>query len=251
MQKQRILVILSLCLSLEAIAQQNPAATSVNGANTDAKAIEIADKVMMAQGGKKNWDKTHFITWNFFGVRKLVWDKWSGNVRIDNLKDGSIALLNVNTMKGKILRNGTEIMQADSVEKYLKQAKSAWINDSYWLVMPFKMKDSGVTLKYLGEEKTEAGVVSAVLQMTFENVGDTPQNRYKVWVDKDKNLVTQWAYFAKADNEKPNFIMPWLNYQQQGKIMLSGDRGQRKLTDIQVFDKISKAVFTDFAKPTL
>jgi hypothetical protein len=251
MQKQRILVILSLCLSLEAIAQQNPAATSVNGANTDAKAIEIADKVMMAQGGKKNWDKTHFITWNFFGVRKLVWDKWSGNVRIDNLKDGSIALLNVNTMKGKILRNGTEIMQADSVEKYLKQAKSAWINDSYWLVMPFKMKDSGVTLKYLGEEKTEAGVVSAVLQMTFENVGDTPQNRYKVWVDKDKNFVTQWAYFAKADNEKPNFIMPWLNYQQQGKIMLSGDRGQRKLTDIQVFDKISKAVFTDFAKPTL
>lgn len=251
MQKQRILVILSLCLSLETIAQQNPAATSLNGANTDAKAIEIADKVMMAQGGKKNWDKTHFITWNFFGVRKLVWDKWSGNVRIDNLKDGSIALLNVNTMKGKILRNGSEIMQTDSVEKYLKQAKSAWINDSYWLVMPFKMKDSGVTLKYLGEEKTEAGIVSAVLQMTFENVGDTPQNRYKVWVDKDKNLVTQWAYFAKADNEKPNFIMPWLNYQQQGKIMLSGDRGQRKLTDIQVFDKISKAVFTDFAKPTL
>ena len=29
-----------------------------------------------------------------------------------------------------------------------------WINDLYWLVMPFKLKDSGVTLKCLGEDTT-------------------------------------------------------------------------------------------------
>ncbi|MEJ7675309.1 MAG: hypothetical protein WKF59_22035 [Chitinophagaceae bacterium] len=33
--------------------------------DSDAKAIKIATDVMKASGGKKNWDATHFIAWNF------------------------------------------------------------------------------------------------------------------------------------------------------------------------------------------
>ncbi len=63
--------------------------------DSDAKAIKIADEVMKASGGKKNWDATHFISWNFFGSRKLIWDKYTGNVRIENVKNDTKILIPV------------------------------------------------------------------------------------------------------------------------------------------------------------
>jgi hypothetical protein len=216
---------------------------------SDVKAIEIADKVMAAMGGKKAWDETRHITWNFFGARTLTWDKWTGNVRIDFPKDKSVILMNINTDAGKVFKYGTEQTAADSVKKYMKAGKGAWINDSYWLTMPFKLKDNGVTLKYLGEDKTEAGKEAYLLQMTFKEVGNTPNNMYKVWVEKENNLLTQWAYFAKSTDEKPGFTRPWTEYKPYGKIILSGERGDRDLTEIKVFEALPESIYTDFKKP--
>lgn len=223
---------------------KNPAAEGFDAAGSDAKAVAIADEVMAAQGGRKAWDNTKFIRWNFFGNRKLTWNKWTGDVRVEGLKDGSVALVNLNTGKGRYFKNGAEYTQPDSLAKYLPRAKSAWINDSYWLVMPFKLKDSGLTLKYVGEEKTEAGAEADKLQLTFKNVGDTPQNKYYVWVDKSSHLVTQWAHYRKAEDEKPNFVLPWKDYQKMGNLLLSGDRGARKITEIEVLDNLPEATFT-------
>ncbi|MCU0324048.1 MAG: hypothetical protein MUF45_02180 [Spirosomaceae bacterium] len=216
---------------------------------SDPKAIELADKVMKALGGTKAWDNTRHITWNFFGSRRLVWDKWTGNVRVDNLRDGMTSLININTETGKIFKNGTEITQPDSVAKYVKRAKGAWINDSYWLVMPYKLRDDGVTLKYIGKEKTQDGKDAEVIQLTFKNVGNTPDNKYKVFIDPASNLVVQWQYFAKFTDEKPGFTLPWQNYKPYGKILLSGDRGERKLTDIKVFEALPDAIYQSFDKP--
>jgi len=226
----------------------NPAAEGFNAAASDAKAIALADAAMEAMGGRKNWDKTHFITWNFFGNRRLTWDKWTGDVRVENLKNDQTVLLNVNNNIGRVMKNGQELTQPDSVAKYVKQAKSAWINDSYWLVMPFKLKDSGVTLKYIGGDKTEDGATADKVQLTFDSVGDTPQNKYYVWLSPETHLASQWAYYPKSDMDKPSFVLPWKNYKPYGKVLLSGDRGQRQLTDIQVFDKLPKSVFESFDK---
>lgn len=46
--------------------------------------------------------------------------------------------------------------------------------------MPYKLKDSGVTLKYKGEGQTEEGEPAQVLVLTFKDVGVTPQNKYEV-----------------------------------------------------------------------
>ncbi len=226
--------------------QGNPPMAGFNQAGSDKKATELADAVMAAQGGRQNWDKTRYITWNFFDSRKLLWDKATGNVRIEYLKEDMKVLLNVNSGEGQVYRNGTELTQPDSVAKYVTQGKEAWINDSYWLVMPFKLKDSGVTLKYQGEDTTEAGKAADVLQLTFENVGVTPENRYKIFVDKESNLVSQWAYFQQANDSVPAFVMPWQDYQTYGHIKLSGDRGKAKLTDIKVLDEVPEKAFTSF-----
>ncbi|AQG80171.1 hypothetical protein [Spirosoma montaniterrae] len=229
----------------------NPPAPGFDLAGSDAKAVQIADDVMAAMGGRKAWDETHLIAWNFFGFRKLVWDKWSGNVRVDNLRDDQTVLLNINNNQGRVFRNGQELTEPDSVAKYVRQGKNAWINDSYWLVMPFKLKDSGVTLKYLGEEATKDSRPADVLQLTFKNVGTTPDNKYKVWVDKQSHLVTQWAHYPKATDEQPRFTLPWADYQRHGQILLSGERGDRDLTDIMVFTGLPGEVFSSFTRTDL
>lgn len=235
----------SLFLITTSLWAQNPAADGFDMANSDVKAVDIADKTMEAMGGRKAWDKTRYITWNFFGARKHIWDKWTGNVRIENIRDKSVSLININTNTGKIFRNNQYLTEPDSIAKYVKAAKGAWINDAYWLLMPYKLKDSGVTLKYLGEEKIGNNEEAYLLGLSFKEVGNTPQNKYQIWVTKSDNLVKQWAYYAKADSEKSNFTLPWVNYTKHGKILISGDRGERKLTDIKVLKKVDKKTFTD------
>ena len=44
--------------------------------------------------------------------------------------------------------------------------------------MPYKLKDSGVTLKYKGQDTLETGHPAEKLQLTFEEVGKTPENKY-------------------------------------------------------------------------
>jgi len=255
MKPYRLFIFLLLLTGTYSVAQSkkssNPAAPGFDAAGSDARALQIADEVMAAMGGRKAWDNTHLISWNFFGARHLIWDKWTGNVRVDNLKNDQTVLLNVNNDKGRVFKNGAELTEPDSVAKYVKQAKAAWINDSYWLVMPFKLKDSGVTIKAVGEETTQDGKAADVLQLTFKGVGVTPNNKYKVWVDKASHLVWQWAYYPKFTDEKAGFTLPWTDYQKHGNILLSGERGQRDLTDIRVFSGLPGEVFSDFSRPDL
>ena len=221
----------------------NPPAEGFDLENSDPKAIAIADKVMDAMGGRAKWDETRYIGWKFFGRRKHIWDKWTGNARIE-YNDSNRVVFNINTMEGKIMINGEESTSPDSLTKYLDRAKRAWINDSYWLVMPFKLKDSGVTLSYVGEDTTQAGDAADVLSLTFKEVGVTPQNKYHIYVDKADHLVSQWAFFSSAEDAEPRIVNPWSEYRiYNDQIMLSGDRGRGKMEDIQVWSELPESVF--------
>jgi hypothetical protein len=239
-----ILILLIILVACETNQNGNPPAPGFNEAGSDEKAIEIADQVMEAMGGRKAWDHTRCIEWDFFGARKLIWDKKIGMVHINYHNEDQQTVINIHTREGQVRKNGALITQPDSLSKYLDRAYRTWINDSYWLVMPYKLKDSGVTLKYLGEETTRTGDPADKLQLTFEEVGVTPQNKYEVWVDQKSHLVTQWAYFRENLMEEPNFITPWTDYEKYGEILLSSGRGDRQLTDIAVLSKIPEGAFT-------
>ena len=224
----------------------NLAAEGFNEKGSDPKAIAIADKVMESMGGRRNWDNTHYVCWDFFGYRHLIWDKWTGDVRIESYADSSQYILNINTMEGRVRVNGVEIMEPDSLKKLLDRGKRIWINDSYWLVMPYKFKDSGVTLKYLREDSTQNGLHSDVLELTFEDVGVTPDNKFEVWVEKKTSLVRQWAYYEYDTLQEPGFTVPWDDWEKQGDIMLSGNRGDRSLSNILVLDNCPENTFSSF-----
>ncbi|MEL6123779.1 MAG: hypothetical protein AAFR14_08655, partial [Bacteroidota bacterium] len=128
----------------------------------------------------------------------------------------------------------------------IADAHAMWINDSYWLVMPFKLKDSGVTLTYAGRDTTVDGRNAEVVSLVFDNVGVTPQNKYLVYVDDTSGLVSQWDYYPNATDSLPAFQSPWPEYKQYGEILLSGGaiRGMR-MTDIEVMKDVPANTFLD------
>lgn len=231
---------------VEEVPVGNPAAPGFDESGSDAKAIAIADEVMQAMGGRKAWDDTRLLSWDFFGARKLLWDKHTGDVRIESGRDDLKIIMNINTKDGRVYKNGAEFTNQDSINFYLDRGERIWINDSYWLVMPYKLKDSGVTLKYLREDTSATGEAADVLQLSFDGVGVTPENAYEVFVNKDNHLVTQWAFYREAGQDEPNFITPWGEYAKYGQIMLSGDRGERDLNDIKVLDEVPENAFSSF-----
>ncbi len=225
----------------------NPHAEGFNFAESDPAAIELADSIMMAMGGRKNWDNTRFISWNFFGVRDLIWDKPTGRVRIESMRDSTIYLVNVNTLEGKVRIKGEDLTEPDSLAKMLNRAKSIWINDSYWLMMPFKLKDSGVTIKYMGEDTLVNEKYYNVLQLSFENVGDTPQNKYDVYVDVKEKLVKYWSFYREASQDSASWTRPWDNYQKYGSILLSADRSDNGgPRNVKVEEQLPDEIFTTF-----
>jgi len=231
----------------ETVLAENPAAIDFDIMNSDTKAIEVADAVMESMGGRAAWDNTKIVKWNFFGARKLTWDKENGDVRIDFPEnDSNVLITNIFTHQGRIKLDGKELTEPDSIKKYTEMAESIWINDAYWLFMPFKLKDSKTTLKYIDIDTAAGGIYSHVLQLTFNDIGDTPENKYHVYVDTTTMLVNQWAYFGTASDTVPAFTTPWTDYQMYGNLLLAGDRGKRGISEITVLDSIAETVFTEF-----
>lgn len=237
-------LLLSACDSFS--GEENPPAEGFKAEASDAQAIALADSVMLAMGGREAWDDTRFLSWNFFGARKLLWDKEKGHVRIEIPNDFSVYLIDLENNKGRIMQFGEEVTNPDSVAKYVEKGKEIWINDSYWLFMPFKLKDSGVTLTYGGKDKMQDGSEAEVVQLTFDEVGVTPENKYQVYIDAQDHLVKQWAFYRQASADTPDFVTPWTGYEQYGNIKLAGDRGERDITEIAVHENVPVEAFSDF-----
>lgn len=233
------------------VVDANPAAEGFNTTDSDERAIEIADSVMKYAGGRKAYDDARFFKWNFFGARDLTWDKEEQRVRIDVPSQEIVYLLDYSggdKLTGAVRKGGEEMTDPDSLQLYLQTANSMFINDSYWLVQPFKLKDSGVTLKYMGEQTDpQQSKPSEVLQLTFNEVGDTPGNRYLLFVDKSNYRINTWQFFRNAADTEPSMETAYNGYQDYGGLMLSGDRGGRfQLSNIEVVDELDDSVFTEF-----
>ncbi len=252
------LLLIGLCWSAAALvsgcaAASHDAARTITPApgfdleGSDPEAVALAKDVMRRMGGAAAWDRTRYLTWDFFRRRRHVWDKHTGQVRIDverrKAEEPVVILMNVNTKKGRAWKGGAEVTDPDELAELLDTGESAWINDSYWLVMPYKLLDTGVTLHDLGEGTMADGRPADILELTFYNVGRTPENKYHVYVGRESGLVEQWDFFADRDDQEPRLVCPWANWKRYGRIMLSGDRGDMgQLTDIAVLDELPATV---------
>ena len=215
---------------------------------SDSRAVAIAEATIDTMGGWDGWEKTHYLRWNFFGNRRHWWDRYSGRVRIeaDGEESDRLWLMNVQTGAGRYFENGEEVRDAERLQEALEAGTRIWINDSYWLVMPFKLLDPGVTLHYVGERTLPDGSPADVLELTFKDVGVTPDNKYEVYVSRKSGLIEQWSFFENADDETPQIDRsPWSGWKTFGSIRLATDHGRQKDWAIEVPLIISDAIFSD------
>lgn len=227
---------LTICLNCSQHLSQeiNPAAEGFLIDKSDSTAIAIADDVMEAMGGREAWDNTRYLHWNFFGSRKLLWDRKTGKVRIKSIRNKYEVLLDSETMTGTIEMDSGRKVPSDSVSFYLNKAKEILVNDSYWLIMPFKLKDSGVALKYVSKGVDSLSQYD-MLSLTFESVGYTPDNKYHVYVHEDSKRIERWDFYTNASDSTYRFTTSWENYKNHNGVLLSGDRGgDYQLSEIAV-----------------
>ena len=231
-----------------------PLAAGEMGA-ADARSAEIAEAVMQKMGGHEAWEATRFVTWNFFGNRRHLWDKHTGDIRVEGADrdsgDAYLVLMNLNSKRGRAWVNSDEVTESEALAGLLDRGEAAWINDSYWLVMPYKLRDPGVTLKHVGGGEMVDGRAAEVLELTFENVGRTPQNKYRVYVAADSGLVEQWDFYADAAEEQPRFQSPWAGWEPFGGILLATDHGRGENWEIAVYDELPRSVFTSPEPPVI
>ncbi len=232
-----------LAVAAGAAAGVEPSAAQAS----DPQALVIADRVLAALGGEENWNATRYVTWKFFGRRRHVWDKWTGDIRVEGVGREDqvpyLILMNLGSGQGRAWHGGREVTEPTQLAALLDSGEAAWINDSYWMFMPYKLRDPGVTLRLVGPGAMADGRTADVLELAFAAVGRTPENKYRVYVAQDTGLVEQWDFFEHADDPEPNLSTPWHNWRQYGAILLSDDRGEdRRHTGLAVFDALPASV---------
>lgn len=214
---------------------------------SDPRALAIADAVMERMGGRAAWDATRYLSWTFFGGRSHVWDRRTNRIRVAGTRrdDGApyVVLMDLDDGTGRAWVGGAEVVDPAERRAMLEGARRAWVNDSYWLLMPYKLEDPGVRLRYLGVREMLDGRPADVLELTFDHVGLTPENMYHVYVGRESGLVEQWDFYRDASDDEPSFRLPWRGWTRHGSILLSGDRGEREITNIAVHDTLPDRVF--------
>jgi len=239
----------ALLLAAAPLAGQTAPAFDV--ARSDARAVAVAERVVEALGGTAAWEATRFVRFDFAGRRRHWWDRYDGRHRVEGTtQEGApyVVLHNVQSREGRAWVGG-QAVSGDRAKEMLENAYGAWVNDTYWLLMPFKMKDPGVILAYEGEEQVNGSTYDKV-RLSFEGVGLTPQDRYWVYVDRTSGLVDRWAYVLQGQSPPPTTWI-WKDWQSYGRLKLSplrvnAENGRElRLDAIALPAAMPEAVFTD------
>ncbi len=222
----------------------------------DAKASEIAQTMMKAMGGQNAWNAARFVRYDFKVTaggktavdRSHLWDKHTGRYRLEQknkIGESEVVLFNTATKQGAVFINHKKI-DGDEAAGALKDAYGAFINDMYWLAMPWKWMDSGVHLKYAGTQQ-RGGVAFDVVQLSFAQVGLTPGDQYKAFISPVSHLMTHWEYTLQGGNKGS---WDWQYEDAGGGVKLAGnhiseDGKSIDMGTVRVLSAVANEYFTD------
>lgn len=209
------------------------AAVAARAAERDAKADAVGHELIAAMGGTGAWEKARQFQFDFVVVKEgkpvarfsHVWDRYTGDYRLTGTeKTGApfTVYFNLNSKTGKAFINNVAA-QGEARDKLIENAYGRFINDTYWLLAPWKIFDPGVVLTYDSERTCPDGGTCDVLKLAFENVGLTPRDVYWLWVTRDGRRMVQWQYVLGGASEPPT-TAAWKDWKPMGGILLSMDK---------------------------
>lgn len=218
---------------------------SFDAAASDPKAVAIADEVWKAVGGDA-FLKAKELRWKVAvlhdGQPKFevahAWDRWNGRHQLrrepkDGGPAGVLAMYELYSDRGtaNVIEHGGKVRQAtrEDQRSIIQDARRQWETYSYMLFMPFKLKDPGVTLKWV-EERPEVGGDATVmkydvLRVSFApGVGSSPGDVYYVLVDKTSHLIdtVEIVETGRKDNER--IAYKWSDWVEVGGMKVATRR---------------------------
>ncbi len=226
----------------------------------DPKAVEIARTMMQAMGGEEAWNSAHFVRFDFkvkVGGKMEednahLWDRKAGRYRIERMaKSGKreVILFRIadyqRNKQGSAYLGGKKL-EGEAARKALEGAYASYINDMWWLAMPWKWLDPGVNLKYLGA-KTRGKETYDVVELTFDHVGLTPGDMYHAFVSQKSHLMTHWEYTLE-NHEKGAWDWQYGDY--KGVKLASNHssddhKASINMGSVRVLDTVDDVFFTD------
>ena len=154
------------------------------------------------------------------------WDRVGDRHRVESVdKDGKRLVVSqkLSSRQGTAARDGAALKGAE-LKAALDEAYGRWINDTYWLLMPFKSLDPGVRLAFEGERKLE-GATFNVFRLSFDKVGLTPGDTYWAWVNTVSHRMEVWSFHLQGTPaEQPPSVFAWEDWKEFGSIHLSMTR---------------------------
>lgn len=218
-------------------------------------AMTMAEDSIKAMGGMDGWKQVKAVRFDFRvepqGAEarsvKHLWDRASNRDHIEQTKDGKVkvAWIDLATKKGAAWLDGKKLEGKDLTDA-MDWAYGRWVNDTYWLIMPFKWMDSGVNVK---KEADQNGM--NVLHLSFNQVGLTPGDQYWVFMDPKTHLMQRWK-FKLQGNDEGDFN--WEEWGDFGPVKLSKTKssadGKLKIRfdPLQVLDSADAAYFSQDLK---
>ncbi|HEY1938315.1 MAG TPA: hypothetical protein VGJ33_10305 [Candidatus Angelobacter sp.] len=104
-----------------------------------------------------------------------------------------------------------------------EQIDSGFINDQYWLLLPFHLVwDGGADVEDKGIQKVPGGKGSArhVVVKYPDNVGYTPGDTWELYVGSDNRI--QYMVFHHGGTAKPSLVKAtWAGYKKAGPLLIS------------------------------
>lgn len=205
--------------------------SSAAGAERDAKADAVGRELLAAMGGEANFERARLFQFDFVVVRegkeaarfRHVWDRYTGDYRLMGTNKAGApytVYFNANTKEGKAFVNDRPVAGEEG-NTLVTTAYGRLVNDTYWLLAPWKIFDPGVTLTYDGEKACPDGGVCDVLRLSFEEgVGLTPKDVYWLWVTRDGRRMIQWQYVLGGAQEEPALAL-WKDWRSFAGLLLS------------------------------
>ena len=198
-----------------------PAAPGFRAEESEDRGVDLANEVMARQGGYERWKQARYLAWTYYGAYH-IWDKKLGIYRQE--KDRRVILMSVVKPEGKVFMDGKRILEPTETRELLEQNFIIWRFATDFLVLPFRLKDPGVSLRYGGPGLTMARDTADILEMTYHGTGPTGGGRNQLWISRKDHLVTQWAFYTDSVTTTPAFVRDWLDYRNYNGLLLASQR---------------------------
>ncbi|TYA84097.1 hypothetical protein [Seonamhaeicola marinus] len=183
--------------------------------------LTVAEKIANAHGFQ-NWDKVSEIQFRFGKKRLWNWNPKTNDVKLTTDTD-------------------TIAYNTKSVDTTSYKADQAFINDKFWLLIPFQLVwDTSASIS----EPIEATAPVAKTTMhkitiTYSNEGGyTPGDAYDIFYNDDY-IIKEWI-FRRGNSPEPNLINTFENLQDFNGIKIATDHTREngkpivKLSEIKV-----------------